>query len=60
VSERAEGRETIVTLAVGLPVGFALSAGAISRFLALGKIRRERRRAGSKNCRYPKKLSEEV
>ena len=37
MSERAEGRETIVTLAVGLPVGFALSADAISRFLALGK-----------------------
>ena len=34
VSERAEGRETIVTLAVGLIVGFALSAGAISGFLA--------------------------
>ena len=37
MSERAEGRETIVTLAVGLLVGFALGAGAISRFLALGK-----------------------
>jgi hypothetical protein len=37
VSERAEGRETIVTLAAGLLVGFALGAVAISRFLALGK-----------------------
>ena len=59
MSERAEGRETIVTLAVGLPVGFALSAGAISRFLAPGKSD-VKEGAPAQRTVGTEKLSEEV